>query len=110
MLIFFSLLASQSLCPTSGSYTLLRKALRFTYSIVLKPGAIVGVLDHERVVDALPPKYRIYSINCPGRLLNFWSLRVGVIRGGRLLEAGRLLNFHNFKKRSIFILQQDNKW
>ena len=21
--------------------------------------------------------YRIYSINCPGRLLNFWTLRVG---------------------------------
>ena len=22
-------------------------------------------------------KYRIYSINCPGRLVHFWTLRVG---------------------------------
>ena len=34
---------------------------------------------------------RIYSINRPGRLLNFWTLRVGAIRGGRLL------NFHHFQ-------------
>ena len=42
-----------------------------------------------------------YSINRPGCLLNFWTLRVGaylrwaLIRGGRLFEAGRLLNFHH---------------
>ena len=48
--------------------------------------------------------YRIYSINRPGRLLNFWTLRVGaylrwaLIRGGRLFEAGRLLNFHHFQQ------------
>ena len=49
-------------------------------------------------------KYRIYSINRPGRLLNFWTLRVGaysrwsLIRGGLLFEAGRLLNFHHFQQ------------
>ena len=37
--------------------------------------------------------YRIYSINRPGRLLNFRTLRVG-----RLIEAGRLLNIHNFQQ------------
>ena len=48
--------------------------------------------------------YRIYSINRPGRLLKFWTLRVGaysrwaLIRGGRLFEAGRLLNFHHFQR------------
>ena len=48
--------------------------------------------------------YRIYSINRPGRLLNFWTLRVGaysrwaLIRGGRLFEAGRLLNFQHFQQ------------
>ena len=49
--------------------------------LVFKPGAIVG--DHERGVHAVPSKYRIYSINHPGRLLNFWTLRVG-----RLFEVG----------------------
>jgi len=38
-------------------------------------------------------KYRIYSINRPGRLLNFVDLE-----SGRLFEAGRLLNFHNSQK------------
>ena len=65
--------------------------------------------------------YRIDSIKRPGRLLNFWTLRVGaysrwalirggrlfevgaysrwaLIRGGRLFEAGRLLNFHHFRQ------------
>ena len=37
--------------------------------------------------------YRIYSINRPGRLLKFLDLE-----GGRLFEAGRLLNFHHFQQ------------
>ena len=43
--------------------------------LLFKPRAIVG--DHERGVHAVPSKYRIYSITRPGRLLNFWTLRVG---------------------------------
>ena len=44
-------------------------------------------------------KYRIYLINCRGRLLHFWTLRVGwPIQGGRLFEAGRLLSFHHFQQ------------
>ena len=42
--------------------------------------------------------YRIFSINRPGRLLHFWTLRVALIRGGRLFEAGRLLNFLHFQQ------------
>ena len=36
-------------------------------------------MDHmDTVTDsAWISKYRIYSINRPGRLLNFWTLRVG---------------------------------
>ena len=44
-------------------------------------------------------KYRIYSINRPGRFIKFLDLKSGVlIRGGRLFEAGRLLNFHHFQQ------------
>ena len=51
---------------------------------------------------------RIYSISRPGRLLNFWTFRVGaysrwallrgwaLIRDGRFFEAVRLLNSHHF--------------
>ena len=48
--------------------------------------------------------YRIYSINRPGRLLNFLDLE-----SGRLFEAARLLNFTIFSKCSMLILQQYNK-
>ena len=49
--------------------------------------------------------YRIYSINRPGRLLNFWILRVGANSG---LGAYKIFNI--FSKSSMFILQQNNKW
>ena len=44
-------------------------------------------------------KNRIYSINRPGRLLNFWSLRVGAYK-----------IFTLFNKCSMYILQQNSKW
>ena len=40
----------------------------------------------------------IYSINRPGRLLNFWTLRVGAYSRWALFEAGCLLNFHHFQQ------------
>ena len=51
--------------------------------------------------------YRIYSINRPGRLLLFWTLRVGaysrwaLIRGGRLFEAGRLIKLSPFSESVV---------
>ena len=42
--------------------------------------------------------YRIYSINRPGRLLNFWTLRVGAYLRWALIRGGRLLNFHHFQQ------------
>ena len=43
--------------------------------------------------------YRIYSINRPGRLLNFWTLRVGaysrwaLIRGWALIRINTVFAF-----------------
>ena len=42
--------------------------------------------------------YRIYLINRPGRLLNFWTLRVGTYSRWALFEAGCLLNFHHIQQ------------
>ena len=48
--------------------------------------------------------YRIYSINRPGRLLNFWTLRVGaysrwaLIRGWTLIINTLIINFHHFQQ------------
>ena len=42
--------------------------------------------------------YRIHSLNRPGRLLNFWTLRVGAYSRWRFFEAGRLLKFQHFQE------------
>ena len=47
--------------------------------------------------------YRIYSIKRPGRLLNFWTLRVGAY------SRWTLIKFSPFSASNKFILQQNNK-
>ena len=37
--------------------------------------------------------YRIYSINRPGRLLNFWTLRVGTYSRWALIQGWVLIKF-----------------
>ena len=53
----------------------------------------------------------IYSINRPGSLLNFWSLRVGTFSRWLLIQSW-VLKFSPFSacKGSMFILHQNNKW
>ena len=41
-------------------------------------------------------KYRIYSINRPGRLLNFWTLRVGAYSRWAFIRGWALTNFSPF--------------
>ena len=40
--------------------------------------------------------YRIYSINRPGRLLNFWPLRVGAYSRWALIRGWALIKFSTF--------------
>ena len=40
--------------------------------------------------------YRIYSINCPGRLLNFWTLIVGAYLRWALIRGWALIKFSPF--------------
>ena len=40
--------------------------------------------------------YRIYSINRPGRLLNFWTLRVGAYLRWALIRGWALIKFSTF--------------
>ena len=46
---------------------------------------------HER-----PWIYRIYSINRPGRLLNFWALRVGTYSRWALIQGWVFIKFSPF--------------
>ena len=42
--------------------------------------------------------YRIYSINRPGRLLNFWTLRVDAYSRWALIINTLIINFHHFQQ------------
>jgi len=52
-----------------------------------------------------------YSSNRPERLLNFWTLRVGIYSKWVLIRVWVLIKFSPFSASvSVFILQQNNKW
>ena len=53
--------------------------------------------------------YRIYSIKRPGRLLNFWTLRVGAYSRWALIRGWAFIKFSPFSASNKFILQQNNK-
>ena len=68
-----------------------------------------------RNFKSLLHSYRIYSINCPGRLLNFWTLRVGaysrwaLIRGWALRDGPLEKLWRgegNFRAAGIFFRHQ----
>ena len=46
-------------------------------------------------------KYRIYSINRPGRLLNFWTLRVGAYSRWVLIRGWALIKFSPFSASEV---------
>ena len=46
--------------------------------------------------DSMYSIYRIYSINRPGRLLNFWTLRVGAYSRWALIRGWELIKFSPF--------------
>ena len=51
--------------------------------------------------QTLIPAYRIYSINRPGRLLNFWTLRVGAYSRWALIRGWALIKFSPFSASEV---------
>ena len=49
----------------------------------------------------LTVKYRIYSLNRPGRLLNFWTLRMGAYSRWALIRGWALIKFSPFSASKI---------
>ena len=45
--------------------------------------------------------YRIYLINRPGRLLNFWTLRVGAYSRWGLIRGWALIKFSPFSASEV---------
>ena len=56
---------------------------------------------HGRENKAIKNVYRIYSINCPGRLLNFWALRVGADSRWALIRGWVLIKFSPFSASEV---------
>ena len=46
--------------------------------------------------------YRVYSINCPGRLLNFWTLRVGAYSRWVLIRGLAVIKFSPFSASVVY--------
>ena len=71
------------------------------FSVILRPWGLVrsqeSTLDLPLCSQALYRlSYRIYSINRPGRLLNFWTLRVGAYLRWALIRGWALIKFSVF--------------
>ena len=77
-----------------------------TLSVSIDPFKRSQIVTHLDLIQRPTPRfsnilnttcYRIYSINRPGRLLNFWTLRVGaysrwaLIRGWALIRRNTVL-------------------
>ena len=58
---------------------------------IQKVNAIYAIAFFFRLLYAIA--YRIYSINRPGRLLNFWTLRVGAYSRWALIRGWALIKF-----------------
>ena len=70
---------------------------------------IVFMLIKDDNFQLVTQAYRIYSIKRPGRLLNFWTLRVGAYSRWAFIRGWALIKFLPFSASSKFILQQNNK-
>ena len=55
--------------------------------------------ENENVIK----DYRIYSINRPGRLLNFWTLRVGAYSRWVLIRGWELIKFSTFSESVVCV-------
>ncbi len=74
-----------------------------------KEGVVRLEMFNESVMAAaLEFIYRIYSIKRPGRLLNFWTSRVGAYSRWALIRGWALIKFSPFVASSTFILQENN--
>ena len=67
-------------------YVCISFTLSFLFSIVIMYFIVISMVD----------AYRIYSINRPGRLLNFWTLRVGAYSRWALIRGWALIKFSAF--------------
>ena len=53
--------------------------------------------------------YRIYSINRPGRLLNFWTMRVGAYSRWALIRDWALINFSPFSASEVCLFSDKTR-
>ena len=57
--------------------------------------------EGELATMSLEFEYRIYSINRPGRLLNFWTLRVGAYSRWAFIRGWALIKFSPFSGSEV---------
>ena len=65
---------------------------------------IFALLLFMKICRSCKLKYRIYLIKRPGRLFNFWTLRVGAYSRWVFIQGWALIKFSPFSASSKFIL------
>ena len=95
------------------STTPLINGARLRLSLMIKPVQLVGLVLNMPFSEALCSneltkttlevqfRYRIYSINCPGRLLNFWTLAMGAYSRWALIRGWALIKFSPFSAKEV---------
>ena len=94
-------LVTESNNGTSYSCSKLLKGLARTYPILQCVACCPGYLNLEIAVE-----YRIYSINRPGRLLNFWILRMGAYSRWALIRGWSLTRINTVLQESIISIMR----
>ena len=70
----------------------------FMHKIMTSCAVHYDVIYHPFPINC---QYRIYSINRPGRLLNFWTLRVGAYSRWALIRGWALIKFSPFSASEV---------
>lgn len=97
----------------------LKSLAKILFTLQTHPSLIIALID-KGTFKSKKKKYRyikikqllrygIDSIKRPGRLLNFWTSRVGTYSRWMIIQVWVLIKFSPFLTSSNFILQQNNK-
>ena len=78
-----------------------KKEVTAFLAIKVYTNTVEPVYDEPLYSVTSPLGYRIYSINRPGRLLNFWTLRVGAYSRWALIRGWALIKFSPFSASEV---------
>ena len=87
-----------------GNSHLMHMCIRFNFFADLREIESEKSTLWVKQTNPMESKYRIYSINRPGRLLNFWTFRVSAYSKWALIRGWAVIKFSPFSAISVVFL------